>query len=152
MKKRTALIGALLSFIPLGQPLMIGTSAVVMLSVPNTAKAETAAFYYNRGIDKKRAGDYYGAIEDYNKAIQLNPRYANAYINRGNAKSKLNDEYGAIADYNKAIELNPTESLAYKNRGISKENLGDLKGACADWREATYRGAQDTARWVMNQC
>ena len=57
MKKRTAVIGALVSLLPLGQPLVIGTgaaltSAGVILTVPEKAKAESAVFYYNRGIDK----------------------------------------------------------------------------------------------------
>ena len=49
MKKRTAVIGALVSLLPLGQPLFIGTGAVltsaaVMIAVPEKAKAESAFF------------------------------------------------------------------------------------------------------------
>ena len=96
MKKRTALIAALVSLMPLGQPLVIGTSAaltsaVVILSVPEKTQAESAVFYYNRGNDKANAGDYSGAISDYNKAIEINPKHAFAYINRGIAKRKTKD-------------------------------------------------------------
>ena len=157
MKKRTAIIGALVSLLPLGQPLLIGTgvvltSAVVMLTVPEKAKAESAVFYYNRGIDKYNAGDSYGAITDYNRAIEINPRYANAYHNRGVAKRKLGDNYGAIADYTKAIDINPNYRSAYKNLGIVKEDIGDLQGACSDWRDASYLGDEDAVYWVINQC
>ena len=91
LKKRTAIIGALVSLMPLGQPLLIGTgtvltSAAVMLTVPERAKAETAAFYYNRGNDKYDAGDYYGAIADYSKAIEINPKLFQAYYGRAIAK------------------------------------------------------------------
>ena len=86
MKKRTALIGAILSLIPLGQPLLIKTGVVlsstaVMLSLPEKALAESAVFYYNRGNDKSDAGDYYGAISDYTKAIEMNPKDVHADYN-----------------------------------------------------------------------
>ena len=74
MKLRHTAIAAALSLVPLGQPLVIGTGAVltstaVMLSVPQRVNAESAVFYYNRGIDKYNAGDYSGAIADFNKAV-----------------------------------------------------------------------------------
>ncbi len=141
MKKRTAVIGALASLMPLGQPLIIGTgviltSTAVMLAAPETAQAENATYYYNRGIDKYDAGDYSGAISDYNKAIEINPRYAKAYNNRGNAKSKLGDNSGAISDYSKAIEINPRDAYAYINRGYAKDELKDYYGAISDYNKA----------------
>ena len=151
MKKRTAIIGALVSLLPLGQPLVIGTgtvltSAAVMLSVPEKAQAESAAFYYNRGIDKHEAGDYYGAISDYNKAIEINPRDAEAYNNRGDAKADLKDFYGAIADFNKAIEINPRDAKAYNNRAQTKYMLGDMKGSCSDAKKAASLGSEESKR------
>ena len=157
MKKRTGVIGVLLSLLPIGQPLVIGTgtaltSTVVMFAAHEKAQAESSSYYYNRGNDKYDAGDYYGAISDYSRAIEITPRDADAYYNRGNAKGALEDYYGAIADLNKAIEINPRYINAYYNRGTSKEKLGDIKGACADWREAYYRGDQDAKQLIRNQC
>ena len=55
MKKRTAFIGAILSLIPLGQPLLIKTSvvlssSVVLFSLPEKVNAETAQFFLEKGI------------------------------------------------------------------------------------------------------
>ena len=44
---------------------------------------------------------------DYDRAIELNPDYAEAYYNRGDAKSELGDHEGAAADRKRAIELDP---------------------------------------------
>ena len=103
---------------------------------------------YEKGIYK----DYYGAIIDYSKAIELNFNYAMAYYNRGVIKNELKDYKRAIDDYTKAIELNPNYATAYGNRGIAKENLGDLDGACSDWRKAANLGHTNSKKWVANQC
>ena len=51
MKKRTAFISAILSLIPLGQPLIIKTGVVLsktglMLYVPEKSHAQSGDFYY----------------------------------------------------------------------------------------------------------
>ena len=60
----------------------------------------------NRAYAKDELKDYYGAIEDYSKSLELNPDDVNAYNNRVNAKDDLKDYNGAINDFSKAIELN----------------------------------------------
>ena len=156
MKKRTAVIGALVSLLPMAQPLIFGTGAVltsapVIFSVPEKAKAESAVFFYNRGIDKYDRGDYYGAIADYTKAIEINPRFADAYYNRGNLKRDLEDYYGAIADYTKAIEINPRYVEAIENRGFAKSKLKDYEGACMDYRKALSLGSQRLKTWIRGE-
>ncbi len=79
--------------------------------------------YYNRGAAKIEKGDLDGAIADYNRAIELNPKDARAYNNRGIAKRAKGDLDGAIADYNRAIELDPKLAIAYNNRGNAEKKL-----------------------------
>ena len=114
MKKRTAFIGAILSLIPLGNPLIFKTSLVssmtgLMLSVPEKINAETFEYYFKLAYEKGQKGDYYGAISDYTKAIEIDPQFGKAYYNRGWSKGKLKDYYGAISDYNKALEIDPND-------------------------------------------
>ena len=84
MKKRTAFIGEILSLIPLGQPLILKTglflsSSGLMLFVSEKANADSFEFYFNRAYKKGKKGDYYGAISDFTKAIEINPQYEEAY-------------------------------------------------------------------------
>ena len=95
-------------------------------------KPETDLDYKQRGNAKYNKGDLDGAILDWDKAIELNPKYADAYYNRGIAKSDKGDLDGAILDYDKAIELNPKFALAYYNRGLAKKDKGDLDGSKKD--------------------
>jgi tetratricopeptide (TPR) repeat protein len=92
--------------------------------------------YENRGIAKYNLEDYKGAIEDYTRAIKLNPNRAGTYYNRGIAKYNLEDYKGAIEDNDKAIELNPSNAWTYNNRGNAKCGLGDYKEAIEDYTRA----------------
>ena len=46
-----------------------------------------------------------GKYIDFTKAIELNPKFADAYYNRGFAMSKLNNKNAACQDFSKAREL-----------------------------------------------
>jgi tetratricopeptide (TPR) repeat protein len=49
----------------------------------------------------------FNAIADFDRAIQLNPKYVDAFNNRGFAYNTKGEYDRAIADYNQAIQLNP---------------------------------------------
>ena len=57
------------------------------------------------------------AIKNYQKAIKINPSYAQAYNNLGVALQKLNKLDDAIFQYNKAINLKNDFPEAYNNLG-----------------------------------
>ena len=98
-----------------------GLSPSVYAQPPQTLTQERSAEGFNKqGLEKYHNGDYQGAIQDYDRAIRLNPNFAGAYVNRGNARDDMGDIQGAIADYNQAIRVNPKDDTAYYNRGISR--------------------------------
>ena len=53
-------------------------------------------------------GHYSEALADFDHAITLNSRYAEAYYNRGVAKHILGDEAGAEEDFARATEIDPS--------------------------------------------
>ena len=149
MKKRTAFIGAILSLIPLGQPLIIKTglvlsSSALMIFLPEKIYAADNSFYFNRAYKKAEKGDHYGAISDYTKAIEIDPYDESAYYNRGISKRKLKDYYGAISDYTKAININPQYAKAYYNRAWNKAKLKDYYGSISDYTKAIEINPQKT--------
>ena len=62
--------------------------------------------YVESGNAKRDLSDYKGAIQEYDKAIEIDPNRNSAYYNRGIAKRNAGFAEEAIADYDIAIQLN----------------------------------------------
>jgi len=157
MKKRIAFIGAILSLIPLGQPLFLNTglllsSFLIMLSLPEQVNAESAYSYYNAGLKKYRTKDYYKAVYDFTRAIEIDPNFADAYHWRGMVKMILKDYTSALNDINKTLQLLPSDEAALASLGLVKMFLGDKDGACAAWKKSSELGWENAKKWVSEDC
>lgn len=91
---------------------------------------------YNLGVAYRHLGNDRQAIENYDKAIKINPNYVEARTNRGLVYAALGNDKQAISDFDKAIEINPTYAEAYYNRGISFRRLGNGRQAIGDFDKA----------------
>ena len=54
---------------------------LVLLLFPLVSFGQDAKQHFDSGAFKANSKDYYGAISNYNKAIEQNPNYADAYYN-----------------------------------------------------------------------
>jgi lipoprotein NlpI len=61
--------------------------------------------YYNRGVAKHSMGDYFGAVNDYTKTIELEPSFVQAYPNRASIYLYWDKKQEACADMQKAYSL-----------------------------------------------
>ncbi len=125
-------------------------------------KAHPQAYeYYKSGIKKHDAKAYQEAIEEFSRAIEAYPTFAQAYKRRGDAKGWLNDDQGWKEDTTRAIALGPTNAIFYADRAIAKYYLKDWAGRVADYEKAVvfdpnnqeYKKSLSTAkgdlRWNM---
>ncbi|MBU7016027.1 MAG: tetratricopeptide repeat protein [Theionarchaea archaeon] len=91
----------------------------------STADLEKSAEnYFSIALTAEETGDYTKAIENYSKALELNPKYEDAWNNKGIALDDLGDYREAIRCYDKALELNPNHEKAWNNKGIALHKLG----------------------------
>jgi tetratricopeptide (TPR) repeat protein len=80
---------------------------------------QLVAAFISRGNVHLNTRNYDRAIDDYNKAIRLNPKYAIGFYNRGLAYLRKGSTDRAIEDFNEAIRLNPKYTNAFINRAIA---------------------------------
>ena len=99
-------------------------------------RQKTAEEHYDSGIAYHRAGEHQKAIEEYNKAIELDPEFVKAYATRGVAYYHLGKHQRTIEDCTKAIELDPEFGRAYAIRGTGCYKLGEHQLAIKDYEKA----------------
>jgi len=101
-------------------------------------KRKTSEQYLKSGNEKADKFDCKGAIEDYSKAIKINPSEIEAYFKRGIAYNLYwggcNADYNkAIEDYSKIIDLDPSLKNIFILRGNARSAIGLHKEAIEDY-------------------
>ena len=102
--------------------------------------AKYARGYDARGTNYYSNSYYDSAIDQYSKAIELDPNYARAYNNRGLVYSHKGDYDTAIKDFDQAIVLDPKFADAHDNRGKAFYDKGDYDAAIRDHEKAIELG------------
>ncbi|MGA3007341.1 MAG: TonB family protein [Opitutaceae bacterium] len=118
-----------------------------LLVLPRALFAQTAEDFYHKGTDEEGMAQD-AALEDFNHAIALNPKYAEAYCHRGQIEVLLNEIGDAIADFDRAIALNPSYARAYSDRGNAKLRNRDVDGAIADCDRAIVLAPRSLLSYV----
>lgn len=123
-----------------------------------TQSTDLALLYKNRGDAKGVLYKYDEAIADYSKAIEYNPRYANAFWERGYYRGKNSQYEMAIGDFTAAIKLleqgeatgSNDLSILYNNRGLYQYYLGKYAEAKLDMQQSLNQNPNyDYANWNM---
>src|SRR3982750_4645304 len=96
--------------------------------------AAGAANHMQRGIELAQQKNFDGAVVEFTKAIEANPKDPRGYTNRGTAYRQAAQAAGAagdaagagtryssaVADFSKAIEVAPKDEVAYRERGMTQ--------------------------------
>jgi tetratricopeptide (TPR) repeat protein len=93
-------------------------------------------FYFFKGEDHIKKGDYSGAIIAYSNAIMKKPLESNFYNARGIAYTKLKKFQSAVEDFDEAIKLEPKKAEFYFNRWQVRAVLDGYQKAINDYEKA----------------
>ena len=79
--------------------LLIAVGFLIAFPISASAqKPQSAKKYVKHGLERFARNDIVGAIAEYDRALAVDPKYADAYLNRGKAKRAAGDLDGAIED------------------------------------------------------
>lgn len=120
----------------------------LIISADKREKAE-AKTLLSSGDAKLKERLFTEAIQDYNRAIELDPELKEAYNHRGLAKFYLNNFPGAIEDYGRAIDLDEKFIEAYFNRGLACYNAKDYRGCIPDFDKVIELGKKDADAYFL---
>ena len=124
--------------------------------------------YHFTGLMHRYLGNVYGstweyekAIDDFTRAIEINPGFAQAYLDRGILYwRELDHPRRAVIDLTTALNLNPDLSEARFNRAIAYQELREYENAVNEfkaylavgkhphWREHAEKMIQELSEWV----
>lgn len=94
-----------------------------------SAPAEPGQEWVDKGEKAFTSGDLAGAVEDYKKALQINPKLYAAALFAGDAEYKLGHPAQAGKWFAQAISIDPNTETAYRYWGDALERAGDHKQA-----------------------
>lgn len=142
---RTGILNNAASDTPVGSSVNIDS----LTDVVNSNPADPSG-YNVRGIAYAEAGRTRDALNDFGRAIELDPLFFQAYANRGLVLRNAGRLDEALADYNSALSVNPAYAAAYSGRGTVYVALGRADLALVDFDRAISLDAAD-ARSYYNR-
>ncbi|WP_417842661.1 tetratricopeptide repeat protein [Thalassospira sp.] len=98
------------------------------------------SLWVDRAVTLGMAGQYWEAIDDLNKALDLDPKNVDALVYRGSAWRALETYDLARADIDRALELQPDHLQARLESGNLYRIAGNKEAARQDWLAVIEQG------------
>jgi tetratricopeptide (TPR) repeat protein len=99
-------------------------------------RTDLAEDFFNRASAYDFSGAPDRALPDFDQAIKLAPRNADAYYRRGSIYWLKADYDRAIADFTRAIKVDPKQAHYFSYRGYARYAKGQLDLAIGDYDQA----------------
>jgi Flp pilus assembly protein TadD len=101
-------------------------------------REDEAGYWFWKGNEFLKSSCFQKAAESFDKAIQINPKDAEAWNLRGLALASQNRFEEAFKSFDKACSMNPSHPDAWHNKGVALARLGlDAEArfafSCAGW-------------------
>ena len=106
--------------------------------------AEDADIFCHLGIILEQKGHFGQAIENYNKALKINPNLVPALANLGNQLKSSGHLSKAAEKLKKAAELDPKNSLICSNYANVLVSMGEHKKAYKEYEKSLQLSNQNT--------
>jgi Flp pilus assembly protein TadD len=110
--------------------------SAVQVSSPPEVKAKTvessgvwAKVWLQRGLSKLKQGNFQGARDNFERALEKSPRSVSALNGLGIAQYRLANFIDSVHAFRQAIDLDPSTAGHYSNLGAALYQMGDFLNA-----------------------
>ena len=126
------------------QFVLLGLAFLLLgLSACGQSSFKKAKVLNEQGLVDFEKGLFDAAIDKYDQAILISPKYGPSYNNRGHAYT-VNQQFAlALMDYKKAIELDSDDFETYANRGLCYYYQDNVDQAFDDYNKAIELNPKD---------
>jgi tetratricopeptide (TPR) repeat protein len=119
------------------------------------ASDSTSVEWFNQGNTLRADGQYQEALEAYNKALSIDPNYAEAWTYKGNTLYRLGRYQEALDAVNKSLSINPDFEVTWNNKGLILQSLSRDQEALDAYNKALsinpdYSPAKNNKRKLLN--
>lgn len=128
---------------PQEAPKAAATESAVSAGNVSEAQAHTA-----KGQALAKSGETAAALDEFNRAVALDPYNAQALYGRALIYQGNNEHEFAITDFGAASGLNPQKAEPLLGRAVSYLALGKVKEAAADLDEASEADPGNVQVWT----
>jgi tetratricopeptide (TPR) repeat protein len=137
---------------------LLSAAAIIAVIAAGCAKkpVQDEHMLVQEGIQLFQQGKYEKALDNFNKAIEADPKDAEAYFFKANALALLGKKQEAVAEYDKSSQLAPDVPQTYFNKGNALADLGKDKEAVAAYdmaieKNPTYAKAYYNKAMILSR-
>ena len=96
--------------------------------------------FVKKGAAENGKGDCAGALDAFNRALELNPLDPAALEGRGETHLAQDELVDAVADFTKALAIEPQDEASLYYRAVAETRTGDFAAAITDASQALQSG------------
>ncbi len=104
--------------------------------------------WHNRGLVRATLGQYEAALDDFTRALQLEPTRSDTRFNRAELRLQLGRYQEALADYSQIVQSDPADLAARRGRAHARFYLEQFDQALADFNQIVQDNPQDAAAYA----
>ncbi len=93
------------------------------------------------------AGEWRGAIQQYQRVLERQPRLLKAYFDLGHVLNLMDNKSASIATYERALEIAGEPATRHHLRGLIELQRGNYRAAIAEFEDATQIQPDQVGYW-----
>lgn len=98
-----------------------------------TTQVSAARTYFTQGQEFSKKQSWHLAVQAYQQAVRLDPKFLDAWNNLGHAYRKIKDYDKALEAYKRALELKPDYANAHEYLGRTYLAMGNKDAAMREY-------------------